>query len=191
MPQTMKMRAVPLRGQAMAEVLLTGPLIAFLLLTAVYVGTYFYSFAVAQAMAYSNSVHYSFSGNPKLLSNPNFSSAQESIAYWNQAIHQNQTVDDSCLISHEKIMSTLSIVAADTDGKSLFPSVPFGNIVTRSLSIAFRPPFGGVDPNRYGILCKLAQTKGIVTLPGLLDQPPPSPPEESGSGRTAGRGIGE
>jgi hypothetical protein len=178
-----------LRGQAMAEVLLIGPLIAFLLLTAVSIGTYFYSFSVAQAMAYSNSVHYSFSGDPQRLSNPIFSSAQESITYWNQAIHQNQTVEDSCLTSREKIMSTLSVIPAGAEEKSLLPYVPFGNIVTRSLSIAFRPPFGGVDPNRYGVLCKQAQTKGIVTIPGLIQNPAPGLPVGSGAGEQSGGGL--
>jgi hypothetical protein len=175
-----------LRGQAMAEVLLIGPLVVFILITAAYVGTYFYTYSVSQAVSYSNSVHYSFSGDPKLLSNPNFSSAEESVTYWNQAIHQNQIVYDDCFQSHQKFMSTLSIIDTGEEKLSLFSYVPFGNIITRSLSIAFRPEFGGVDPNRYGLLCKMPQTKGIFTVPGIFNGAPFTP--SAGGPGSAGPG---
>jgi hypothetical protein len=184
------------RGQAVAEVLLIGPLVAFILVTAVYVGTYFYSLSVSQALSYSNSMHYSFSGNPEMLSDPDFSSAQESLIYWNEAVHQNQATYENCLTTPQVIRTTLSINTPDPPASSLIAvlfsniaaSPSFGNILARSVSIAYRPLYGGVDPTLTGMLCQSPQTKTFFTAP--VQSLPPGAVLNAGQAGLAAGGLG-
>jgi hypothetical protein len=173
-------RRCRLRGQAMAEVLLVGPLIGFIILTAVYVGTYFYSYSVSQAAAYSNSIHYSFSGNPKLLSNPDTSSAMESQTYWNRTIQENQHEQsggfgDACLIDKQLIKSSLLIhhpAGGLMDAIMDFIS-PSGSLITRSLSVAYRPIYGGADPRTGGGGCEFPHKVAADTEPQDIPFNPP------------------